>query len=222
MKRRGRGRGCRGSAQPAPPSHRGRRPLCRNCWRVWPNRRSPTPDSALYRLQSVSVAPAGGGLSLQVAVAALASDDRYLAASSQEALLLCFAGEAAAAQISAGAAAFNALSIAVTGDDQAGPQVDAHVASVANRAARARGRGRRGRGGRGRGNRQIPGTSAIAGPPQLDTDGDRAPEAGTQRSQPRQSRATPVGLPALLPTMRDVHLAEEVHKRVYTFQTPPR
>ena len=70
-----------------------------------------TPDAALRRLRAV--APTQGGIMLPVAVAALVSDNHYLAASSQETLLIRFAGEAAASRISAGAAALIAPPIPV-------------------------------------------------------------------------------------------------------------
>ena len=62
---------------------------------------APAPTEALRRL--AAAVPTGGSVALPVAVAALAVENHYLTASSQEALLLSFAGDAGAAQISRGA-----------------------------------------------------------------------------------------------------------------------
>ena len=61
---------------------------------------APTPDATLRSLRGV--APAAGGVMLPVAVAgvaALVQENHYLTASSKEALLICYAGEAAASRI---------------------------------------------------------------------------------------------------------------------------
>ena len=126
---------------------------------------APTPDATLRSLRGV--APPAGGVMLPVAVAALVQENHYLTASSQEAPLMCYTGEAA------GAAALTAPPIPVADNTTpAGCSVDAQVAQVAGMAARARGRGRRGRGGRGRGRRGVQGVRPPAAT-QLDTDSDQ-------------------------------------------------
>ena len=132
---------------------------------------APTPQEALQRLAAAG--PSSGQVSLPVAVAALAAEDHYLAANSQEALLLCFAGDAGAAQISRGAAAMQSSRPTPRWEaaDSFTPDLDAHVARVAGATAgapRARGRGRRGRGGRGRGRQQHrPPSGDPAAPTQI-------------------------------------------------------
>ena len=181
---------------------------------------APTPDANLRSLRGV--APAAGGVMLPVAVAALVQENHYLTASSQEALLIFYAGEAAASRISAGAAALTAPPIPVADNaTPAGHSVDGQVAQVAGMAARARGRGRRGRGGRGRGRRGVQSLRPPAAT-QLDTDSDQDACGGTAPSQRGQARTSPAALPAMLPHLRSIDLAAELGNRVYTFQSPPR
>ena len=167
--------------------------------------------------------------SLLVAVAALAAEDHYLAASSQEALLLCFAGDAGAAQISRGAAAMQSSRPTPRREaaDSLTPDLDAHVARVAGATAgapRARGRGRRGRGGRGRGRQQHrPPSGDPAAPTQIDAGTDSetlGPAALTAPARPSRAHATP--LHRHLPCLRETDLRAEFEHRVYTFQSPPR
>ena len=188
---------------------------------------APTPQEALQRLAAAG--PSSGQVSLPVAVAALAAEDHYLAASSQEALLLCFAGDAGAAQISRGAAAMQSSRPTPRRKpaDSLTPGLDAHVAHVAGATAgapRARGRGRRGRGGRGRGRQQHrPPSGDPAAPTQIDAGTDSetlGPAALTASARPSRAHATP--LHRHLPCLRETDLRAEFEHRVYTFQSPPR
>ena len=188
---------------------------------------APTPQEALQRLAAAG--PSSGQVSLPVAVAALAAEDHYLAASSQEALLLCFAGDAGAAQISRGAAAMQSSRPTPRRKpaDSLTPGLDAHVAHVAGATAgapRARGRGRRGRGGRGRGRQQHrPPSGDPAAPTQIDAGTDSetlGPAALTASARPSRAHATP--LHRHLPFLRETDLRAEFEHRVYTFQSPPR
>ncbi|CAE7250676.1 unnamed protein product [Symbiodinium sp. CCMP2456] len=164
------------------------------------------------------------------AVAALAIENHYLTASSQESLLLSFAGDAGAAQISRGAAALGSANASPNqhADPRQEPDVDAHIAHVAGetaRASRARGRGRRGRGGRGRGRRQrgsvAPGDPAA--PTQIDTDSDAdRPVRAAPAPPSRHSCARTAPLHSHLQSLRDVALLKEFENRIYTFQSPPR
>ena len=138
---------------------------------------------------------------LPVAVAALVQENYYLTASSQEALLTCYAGEAAASRILAGAAALTAPPIPVADNaTPAGHSVDGQVAQVAGMAARARGRGGRGRGRRGVQSLRPPAAT------QLDTDSDMDACGGTAPSHRGQARTSPAALPAMLPHLRSVAL----------------
>ena len=149
-------------------------------------------------------------MALPVAVAALAVENHYRTASSQEALLLSFAGDAGAAQISRGAAALGSANAFPdqNAEPRQEPDVDAHIAQVAGetaRASRARGRGRRGRGGRGRGRRQLgpaaPGDPAA--PTQIDTDSDADRPARAAPATPsRHSCARTAPLQSHLQSLR--------------------
>ena len=161
----------------------------------------------LERLRAAA-AP-GGHVTIAEAVRSLARADGYLAASLQEALLACFAGEAGAAAIATGATASRAAHVQVGADVPAAD--DALLAAVAQ-CDRARGRGRR---GRGRGNRGRRGRGGSQAQPQN-------AEAEEEQVAPSAPPASHNSMQFYLDTLRPLDVAEVLKQRVYTLQSPPR
>ena len=141
----------------------------------------------------------------------------YLAANS------CFAGEARAADIARGAAAIRDARARPTAPRQPLHPDDAVVANAAAQHGRERGRGRRGRSGRGRGRagREHDIRPSQAATTRIDVDSNSGADVATSQpigpTQPHRH-----GIRAFLNELRDVDLAAEIQKRVYTLQSPPR
>ena len=102
------------------------------------------------------------------------------------------------------------------------PESEDVVAQVAAGAAQARGRGRGRRGGAGRGRGRLAARMSTPDPEEGDGDLRRAVGEPTRSAPASTTTAARAPLPTFLPRLRDVDLASELEKRVYTFQSPPR